>query len=78
MLMLRFPLKRRGEGRGEREEGGRWGHPIDLIISIPYQDVIQYVGEMFCSVFQVNPSFPHFAARKYLHVLFISIKKGKM
>ena len=53
---------------GGRERGGR---PIDLIISIPYWDVTQYLGEIFCSVFQVFPSFLRFLrfeTQKNLHV----------
>ena len=57
--------------------GGGGGRPIDLIISIPYWDVTLYLGEIFCSVFQVFPSFLRFETQKNVHVLFISIKKGK-
>ena len=64
---------------GSKEDGweGGGGLPKDLIISIPYWDVTQYLGEIFCSVFQVFPIFLRFETQKYLHVLFISIKKGK-
>ena len=74
---------------GTREGTWRFGHdvivrttPSSAEVGTPNRShfqypVSQYLGEMFCSVFQVFPGFLHFETQKYLHVLFISIKKGK-
>ena len=57
---------------GSKEDGWEGGgRPIDLIISIPYWDVTLYLGEIFCSVFQVFLSFLRFLrfeTQKNLHV----------
>ena len=74
--MLRIPVKRRGRGEGE---GGREEGEVGTRNRSYYQypalrcDPVQYLGEMFCLVFQVFSSFLHFKTQKYLHVLFISI-----
>ena len=70
-LMLRIPVKRRGEGEGEVGTPNRSHYQCPVLRCDPV------FGWNFLLSIPGFPSFLHFETQKYLHVLFISIKKGK-